>query len=183
MPPPSVRRLMLAVVDADIPRCEACRMTLSSSNAPRTDAAKRRDTSASSGATLGTLSFSVDRLAATHGVVTSTVSTNATDVIAPGGSITMTIGSTPHTISVGTGTLSDHGYRQPRLFLFERDVEDLEFLEQRVAGLGAVEFVRFGRQGAAGFAADPHPGLLGAFLGGEHDEMLEAGLGEGAVEL
>ena len=52
MPPLSVRRLMLGVVDADMPRCEACRMTLSSSNAPRTDAANRRDTSASSGATL-----------------------------------------------------------------------------------------------------------------------------------
>ncbi len=63
--------------------------------------------SASSGATLGTLSFSVDRLAATHGVVTSTVSGSATDVIAPGGSITMTIGATPHTISVGTGTLTE----------------------------------------------------------------------------
>ena len=62
----------------------------------------------------------------------------------------------------GAGAFGDgDGGQSPCFLFFERDVEDLQFLEQGVAGLGAVELVRAGRERAAGFAADPHPGLLG----------------------
>ncbi|MFN8051665.1 MAG: flagellar filament capping protein FliD [Acidimicrobiales bacterium] len=61
---------------------------------------------AADGAALGGIQFTVDRLAATHGVATATNSA-LTDVIAPSGSIQMTIGGSVHTISVGTGTLAD----------------------------------------------------------------------------
>ena len=63
--------------------------------------------SAVAGATLGTLSFTVDRLASTHGVVTTTSNASTSDIIAPGGSIDLTVGGTTTTLSVGAGSLSD----------------------------------------------------------------------------
>ena len=83
----------------------------------------------------------------------------------------------------GPGAPGHRDGGQLAFFLFfERNEEDLQFLKQRVAGLGAIEVVRAGREWAARFAAHPHPGLLGEVAGGEYDEMLEAGLGQGAVE-
>ena len=62
---------------------------------------------ATDGATLGGFQFTVDRLATTHGVATASSTATINDIIAPSGSIQLTIGSTTHSISVGTGSLSD----------------------------------------------------------------------------
>jgi hypothetical protein len=83
----------------------------------------------------------------------------------------------------GAGALGDgEGGQLALLFFFERDEEGLQFLEEGVAGLGAIELVGAGRQGAAGFAADPDLGLPPEVGGGEYDEMFKAGLRQGAVE-
>ena len=62
---------------------------------------------ASDGATVGGMQFTVDRLATTHGVATATSVASANDVISSSGNITITVGSTAHNISVGTGSLND----------------------------------------------------------------------------
>ena len=59
------------------------------------------------GATISGLQFTVDRLASTHGVATATNSPATSTVVASGGSIGITIGSTVHNIAVGTGTLAE----------------------------------------------------------------------------
>ncbi len=83
----------------------------------------------------------------------------------------------------GSGATSD-GHRVEAGFLFiERDVEDLELLKERVAGLGTLILVGAGSERFALFAAHPHPGLAGVVAGDENDEMLEAGFGQFAVEL
>jgi len=63
--------------------------------------------SASDGATLGGIQFTVDRLATTHGVATATNVAATSDIIASSGSIQLTVGTTPHTISVGSGSLAE----------------------------------------------------------------------------
>lgn len=63
--------------------------------------------SADDSATIGSIQFTVNRLAATHGVATATTTASTSDVIASSGSIQLTVGSTAHTISVGNGSLAD----------------------------------------------------------------------------
>jgi hypothetical protein len=64
------------------------------------------------------------------------------------------------------------------LFLGERDRERVEFLEQRIAGLGAEKFVSADRERFPLLAPNPHPRLAGAVGRSENNEMLEIRLGE-----
>lgn len=75
--------------------------TATSSNAALASA------TAADGATAGGVQFTVDRLATTHGVATSVTTPATTDVIASGGTVVLTVGSTAHSISVGSGSLSE----------------------------------------------------------------------------
>ena len=63
--------------------------------------------SVSDGAAMGSLSFTVDQLAVAHGLATATDVAATTDVIASGGSVTLTTGGTPTAIPVGGGTLAE----------------------------------------------------------------------------
>lgn len=72
------------------------------SSAPSVATATARDASA-----MGTLSFTVDQLAAAHGLATATDVAATTTVIASGGSVTLTVGGTPNVVSVGGGTLAE----------------------------------------------------------------------------
>lgn len=63
-------------------------------------------------------------------------------------------------------------------FLGERDIERVEFLEQRIAGLGAEKFVGADRERFPRLAPNPHPRLAGAVGRSENNEMLEIRLGE-----
>jgi flagellar hook-associated protein 2 len=60
---------------------------------------------ASDGAPLGSLSFTVDQLAAAHSVVGQSNITDLTTVIASSGSVGLTVGGVAHTLSVGNGSL------------------------------------------------------------------------------
>ena len=64
------------------------------------------------------------------------------------------------------------------LFLRERDVKRVEFLEQRFAGLSAEKFVSANRERFSGLAPNPHPRLAVAVGRGENNEMLEIRLRE-----
>ena len=59
--------------------------------------------SASAGATAASLTFTVDQLATAHGAATAVEVASANTVIASGGSISLTVGSSSHTVSVGVG--------------------------------------------------------------------------------
>lgn len=63
--------------------------------------------SASAGASIGTLSFTVVATAAAHALVTANSVASTDTVVASGGSITLTIGGQPETVSVGGGTLQE----------------------------------------------------------------------------
>jgi len=82
----------------------------------------------------------------------------------------------------GAGATGDDDGGESGLFLFERDVEELEFLEQGIAGLAAMILMGARGERLAGFAPDPHPRLLGSVAGKEDDEMLEAGFGKLSVK-
>jgi len=59
------------------------------------------------GASPGSLSFTVDQLASGHGLAAATDVAAVTDVVASGGSLTLTVGGTPHPVAVGGGTLTE----------------------------------------------------------------------------
>lgn len=62
---------------------------------------------AAQGAALGSFTFTVDGLAATHGVATQTNVAATTSSVASGPDITLTVGGDAHTVSVGGGTLAE----------------------------------------------------------------------------
>lgn len=62
---------------------------------------------AASTASLGSFSFTVDRLAAAHGVATTTTVPATTSAVAAAANITLTIGGDAHTVAVGGGTLAE----------------------------------------------------------------------------
>ena len=62
---------------------------------------------ATDGATVGGIQFTVDRLATTHGVATGANSVATSDIIASSGTIAITVGATVHNIAVGSGSLSE----------------------------------------------------------------------------
>lgn len=62
---------------------------------------------AAAGATLGSVQFTVDRLATTHGVATATDVASTSSVVASGGTVRIHIAGTDHDIAVGAGTLSE----------------------------------------------------------------------------
>lgn len=62
---------------------------------------------AGDGASLGALTFTVDRLTTTHGVATATNTAATTDVVVPGGTIQITTATGAHDIAVGSGSLAE----------------------------------------------------------------------------
>lgn len=62
---------------------------------------------AADGATTGSIQFTVDRLATTHGVATASNTASTTDVVASSGTVAITIGATTHNIAVGGGSLAE----------------------------------------------------------------------------
>jgi len=62
---------------------------------------------ASDNATLGGIQFTVDRLSTTHGVASATSVPTLGDIVASSGSVQLTVGATPHNITVGGGSLAE----------------------------------------------------------------------------
>lgn len=62
---------------------------------------------AGAGASAQSVEFTVDRLATTHGVATSSDSAQTSTVVSSGGTVRINIGGTDHDIAVGTGTLAE----------------------------------------------------------------------------